>query len=68
MPTNSNLLKGKRATLGLTQEQVATKIGIKQSHYTLYENKKHIPSLEKMDLIANALELPKDVVYEFFRK
>lgn len=68
MPLNTNILKGKRATLGLNQEQVAKRIGIKQEHYSLYENKKHTPSLDKMDLIAVALELPKEVVYEFYRK
>jgi len=44
-----------RTMQGLTQQQLAEKAGIRQSHLSRFESGKHIPSLEFVNKIAKAL-------------
>lgn len=47
-----------RMQAGLTQEQLASKMGVTAVHtVSLWENGKNIPSVEKIPLLADALEV-----------
>lgn len=48
-------MKQKRIELGLTQADVSTKCGISTRYYGSIENGRNSPSLEKMELISEAL-------------
>lgn len=58
----SKRIKDARAEAGLTQEQLAEKTGLPQSHISRIENAKHSPARATIEKIAKALEKP----VEFF--
>ncbi|WP_348922067.1 helix-turn-helix domain-containing protein [Enterococcus rotai] len=50
-------MKKKRLELGLTQAGVSTECGISSRYYGSIENGRNSPSLEKLELIANVLDV-----------
>ena len=68
MPKIKGLLREKREKLGYTQQEVADLLKIKQPHWFVYENREKIPNIDRMDEIADVLELTREEVYKFFRK
>ena len=53
-----NKLKAKRTEKKLSAEYIADKIGVDISTYRKYERDEVSPSIEKLEKIANALEIP----------
>ncbi|MGQ0548889.1 MAG: helix-turn-helix domain-containing protein [Armatimonadota bacterium] len=51
-------LKDLRAKLGLTANELATRSGIRRPNVTRLENGKHVPSLETLERLAEALGVP----------
>ena len=49
-------IKQLRLEKGLTQQQLADKIGVKQKDVSRWENGTYNPKLDKLQLIAKALE------------
>lgn len=49
-------LREARKAKGLTQAQIAAKIGIRPSSYAQYENMKHEPSLQTLAWLSKILE------------
>ena len=66
MPKSANILKAKRGALELTQKEVADLMGIKQAQYSRYETKKEVPNHKNIAKLAEALDLPREVVNSFF--
>lgn len=59
----SKKLKELRTELGLTQEQVAKKIGVSRVNYTRYENGKVRPNYESLLLIVDFYEISLDELF-----
>ncbi|WP_270599253.1 helix-turn-helix domain-containing protein [Faecalicoccus pleomorphus] len=53
-----------RLRKGITQNQIAEKIGISQPTYAQWENGKRKPKLETLKKIADALEVPVSILYD----
>ena len=53
-----------RLRKGITQNQIAEKIGISQPTYAQWENGKRKPKLETLKKIADALEVPVSTLYD----
>ncbi len=53
-----NKIKTLRKSLGLTQEQLAEKVGIDDKHLSKIENNKHQPSYATLCKIAEVLDFP----------
>lgn len=51
-------IKSKRTECNITMEELATKIGTSQSALSLIENDKRMPTIETLNKISNALNLP----------
>ena len=60
------LLKSKRVLKGLTQEAIATKIGINTKSYNMKENGKNRFSLEEAAKISQCLNLDLEEVNDIF--
>lgn len=60
MSTLSERLKLKRKQLGLTQQNVADKLGVNQSTYAYYETAKNEPDLEMLGKIADIFKTTID--------
>ncbi|RDY28434.1 XRE family transcriptional regulator [Romboutsia weinsteinii] len=60
------LLKSKRVLKGLTQEAIATKIGINTKSYNMKENAKNRFSLEEAAKISQYLDLNLEEVNDIF--
>jgi DNA-binding XRE family transcriptional regulator len=54
----SKKIREARIGAGLTQEQLAEKTGLPQSHISRIENAKHSPARATIEKIANALDKP----------
>jgi DNA-binding XRE family transcriptional regulator len=54
----SKTIHDRRHEAGLTQEQLASKSGLPQSHISRLENGRHSPSRYTLEKIARALNLP----------
>lgn len=52
-----------RAKRGLTQKELAELAGVKQQHISRWECGKHIPTIEQLVSIAEALNCSLDVLY-----
>ncbi len=50
-------IRDRREAAGLTQEQLAEKSGLPQSHISRLENARHSPSRSTLDKIASALQI-----------
>jgi len=50
-------IRERREAAGLTQEQLAEKSGLPQSHISRLENARHSPSRSTLDKIASALQI-----------
>jgi transcriptional regulator with XRE-family HTH domain len=55
-------LKYLRKRIGITQKEIADKIGIAQQTYAGYENGKHEPSIELMIRLADVYEVSMDYI------
>lgn len=53
-----NKIKALRKSQGLTQEQLAEKVGIDDKHLSKIENNKHQPSYATLCKIAEVLDFP----------
>lgn len=53
-----------RLRKGITQNQIAEKIGISQPTYAQWENGKRRPKMETLKKIADALEVPVSTLYD----
>lgn len=51
-------VKARRLQLGLTQKEVADKLGIATSQYTQIEGGRNVPTLTIVEKVADALDLP----------
>lgn len=51
-----------RMKLGLTQQQVATKIGVSQQVYSRYESGERYPTIHRIPDIARVLELDLQIL------
>ena len=58
-----NELKKRREALGLTQKQVAERIGIMQQAYSRYECSERLPNVKLGIKIAQALETTVEELY-----
>ena len=61
--TLGEVLKNQRSTLGLTQRQLALKLGVKPSHVAYLEKDRRRPSLALLSRIADVLGLPKESLF-----
>lgn len=57
-------LRKARQALGLTQQQVADKIGITKSTYCGYETSKRQPDIAKLRLLTSVLRISSDELLE----
>ena len=57
-----NILKFLRNTAGLTQSEVANKIGIAQQTYAGYESGRHQPNVEILIRLADVYDMPLDYI------
>lgn len=60
MPTMGQLMKARRKLAGLTQEQVAEKMGVKRATYAQYEAGNRIPLTMTLAKIAHAIGCKMD--------
>jgi len=61
--TLGQVLKDRRALLGLTQRELALKLGVKPSHVAYLETNRRGPSLGLLSRIAEVLGLPKESLF-----
>jgi transcriptional regulator with XRE-family HTH domain len=61
--TLGQVLKAQRETLGLTQRELALKLGVKPSHVAYLEKDRRRPSLGLVGRIANVLGLEKEPLF-----
>lgn len=62
-------LKSLRKSLGLTQQQLADKLGISRVNYTRYETNASSPDFQTLVAIADFYDVSLDVIFgrkEFF--
>lgn len=59
-------LRDLRLRKGLTQEELARRIGKTPSYISHLENKKYFPSLKALRRIAEVLEVPAETLVAFF--
>jgi len=57
------VLKGQREILGLTQRELALKLGVKASHVAYLEKDRRRPSLGLVSRIADVLGLEKETLF-----
>lgn len=60
-----NKLRSKRTEKNLSAEYIAEKVGIDISTYRKYERDDVSPSLEKLERIANALEISIHSLFQY---
>jgi transcriptional regulator with XRE-family HTH domain len=60
--TIGNILKILRTSIGLSQSQMAKKLGISQNYLSLIEQNKKIPSHEALKSFALTLEVSEDAL------
>ena len=58
-------LKKKRENNGLTQEDVASKVGIQRAYYTMIENGNRNPSVDVAKKIANVIGFKWTLFFEY---
>lgn len=58
-----NTIKYHREQLGLSQEQLAKKLGIRQSTVAMWETQKNFPRSDKLPLLARALQCSIDDLF-----
>lgn len=51
-------LKRERKRAGVTMDELANKVGVTQSQISFYERNINVPSIEKIEAIAHALNVP----------
>jgi len=51
-------LKRERKRAGVTMDELANKVGVTQSQISFYERNINVPSIEKIEAIARALNIP----------
>jgi transcriptional regulator with XRE-family HTH domain len=61
--TLGQILKNRRATLGLTQRDLATKLNVKPSHVAYIETDRRRPSLALLGRIAEVMGLEKESLF-----
>lgn len=55
--TIGNKVKKRRTSLGLTQEELAEKVGISRAYMGFVEQGRNVPTLETLEKIARALKV-----------
>ena len=58
-----NTIKVHRERLGLSQEQLATKLGIRQSTVAMWETQKNLPRSDKLPQLAAILHCSIDDLF-----
>jgi transcriptional regulator with XRE-family HTH domain len=61
--TLGGVLKERRELMGLTQRQLAARLGVKASHVAYLENGRRRPSLSLLRRIADVLGLDKETIF-----
>jgi len=61
--TLGSVLKRRREALGLTQRELARKLGVKASHIAYLENGRRRPSLSLLSRIADTMGLDKQSLF-----
>ena len=51
-------LKRERTRTGITMDELANQVGVTQAQISFYEHNKNVPSIEKLEAIARALNVP----------
>ncbi len=59
-------IRAKRESLGLTAEELATRVHVSRSYITLLENGKRLPGKTLLPKIARALRLEKSEIVEWY--
>jgi transcriptional regulator with XRE-family HTH domain len=59
----STVLIKSRQALQLTQQQVASAVGVSQSAYNYWESGKHYPNATKIFLLVQVLKIPIEEVF-----
>lgn len=59
-------LKNARLVAGLTQEELAEKVGVEPSTVCLWETNKTKPAPKRYKMIADALKMPTKTIVEIF--
>ena len=59
----ANNLKAKHQNYGITQAQLAEKVGVSTHHIAMIEIARHYPTLDLVERIANSLDIE---IYELF--
>ena len=54
-----------RKNRGMTQDQLAEYLGIEQKHVSLIEHGKSYPSLDRLERISEALQVPLPSLFDF---
>ena len=57
-----SVLKLVRTSKGLTQKDMAEKLGVSQNYLSLIESNKKMPSVDTMEAFAKALNISKDAL------
>lgn len=61
--TLEHVLKQRRALLGLTQRELAAKLGVKASHVAYLENGRRRPSLSLLKRLGDVLGLDRETIF-----
>ncbi|MEY4308380.1 MAG: hypothetical protein RL422_583 [Bacteroidota bacterium] len=59
----STVLIKSRLTLRMTQQEVASAVGVSQSAYNYWESGKHYPNATKIYLLIQVLKIPIEDVF-----
>jgi DNA-binding XRE family transcriptional regulator len=59
----STVLIKSRLTLRMTQQEVASAVGVSQSAYNYWESGKHYPNATKIYLLTQVLKIPIEDVF-----
>jgi len=65
MPSISNQIRDLRATLNMTQQDLADKVGVTRQTVIAMEQDKYSPSLETAFKVALALGVPLDQCFQY---
>lgn len=62
------LIRDKRKDMGLTQADLADDIGVSDSYIAKIETDSQVPSVKKLNEIAEILQIPKEKIFDYSAK
>ncbi len=57
-------LKALRQSKGISQRELAAKMGLDRSIYSLYENGRRVPDSEVLFLLSKFVQVPRELLFE----